>query len=90
MKTLEILISGRVQGVGYRFFAVRTANVLKIKGTAKNLLDNRVKVVASGTEKALNKFLIELKEGPGLAYVSDLTVNELPGFIKYGDFRIDY
>ncbi len=90
MKTLEILISGRVQGVGYRFFAVRAANVLEIKGTAKNLSDNRVKVIASGTEEALNRFLIKLKEGPSLAYVSDLTVNELPVIIGYEDFRIEY
>jgi acylphosphatase len=63
-------VSGTVQGVGYRFFARRTAERLKLAGFAKNLADGRVEVYAVGTPEALQKLREELHRGPEGSRVS--------------------
>jgi acylphosphatase len=57
-------VSGTVQGVGYRFFARRAAERLKLAGFAKNLADGRVEVYAVGTAEALRELREELHRGP--------------------------
>jgi acylphosphatase len=64
MKAIRFLVSGLVQGVGYRFFAVRAARGLGISGFARNLPDGRVEVVAQGSEDALGRFEEALRLGP--------------------------
>jgi acylphosphatase len=63
-------VSGTVQGVGFRFFARRTAERLRLAGFAKNLADGRVEVYAVGPAEALEKFREELKRGPEGARVA--------------------
>lgn len=70
MTAKKYLIFGRVQGVGYRFFAQREASSLGIHGYVKNLADGNVEVYAAGSEKALEKFERRLHEGP---YSSEVT-----------------
>jgi len=64
MKATRFLMSGLVQGVGYRFFAVRAARGLGISGFARNLPDGRVEVVAQGSSDALDRFEKALRLGP--------------------------
>ena len=67
MKGLEArryLISGRVQGVGFRYFAQRAARELGVTGWARNLDDGRVEVHANGALKVLNEFEARLRQGP--------------------------
>jgi acylphosphatase len=72
MKEVKVYISGLVQGVGFRYFVLRYAEQLGLKGYARNLSDGRVEVLAQGTEANL-KFLLEyIKKGPAGAEV-DLT-----------------
>jgi acylphosphatase len=73
-------ISGRVQGVGYRYFAQRCALELGLRGWARNLDDGRVEVYASGTEHQLNEFRGALHTGPRLADVR--SVEELEASIE--------
>lgn len=61
-----------VQGVGYRFFATRTAERLGVSGWVKNLRDGRVEVYAIGSPKALKDFRRELERGPAGATVDDV------------------
>ncbi len=68
-RRLVALVSGRVQGVGYRAFARRKAEELGLSGYAENLPDGRVEVVAEGEEEDLKVFLEFLKRGPRLAEV---------------------
>jgi len=82
----EIVITGRVQGVGYRHFVRQQAHLLGIKGRVKNLYDGRVKVIAQGEN--LLAFLEKLREGPVFAQVEDLLRTELPDSGDYEDFRI--
>ena len=63
-------VSGTGQGGGFRFFARRTAERLRLGGFAKNLADGRVEVYAVGPAEALEKFREELKRGPEGARVA--------------------
>jgi acylphosphatase len=68
----RFFISGRVQGVGYRYFAVNAAEQIGVAGYAKNLPDGRVEVYAIGTDCQLREFDQELRRGPAFASVSDV------------------
>lgn len=63
------LISGRVQGVGFRNFAQRAAAETGVSGWARNLDDGRVEVHANGSEHQLDEFESRLRSGPRFADV---------------------
>lgn len=67
--TFRFRITGRVQGVGYRYFALTEANALGIAGYAKNLPDGSVEIVAEGAEEAVRSFEERLREGPAFCRV---------------------
>jgi acylphosphatase len=69
---LTALISGRVQGVGYRAFVRRHALDLGLAGSAENLDDGRVEVVAEGPRSELEHLLVFLRRGPAHAGVRDV------------------
>jgi acylphosphatase len=60
----RFLISGRVQGVGYRAFAERTAREIGVTGWVQNLGDGRVEAHANGTAAELDRFEARLMAGP--------------------------
>jgi len=64
------LIRGRVQGVGYRYFALREAESLGVAGFVRNLPDGSVEVVAEAAEQALGRFEDRLRAGPSFSDVS--------------------
>jgi acylphosphatase len=68
----RFFVSGMVQGVGYRYFAQRTAKRLGLAGYVKNLHDGRVEVYAIGEEDALKQLRVELERGPSAAVVSSV------------------
>ena len=68
--TQRYLVSGRVQGVGYRWFAQREAERLSLVGYAANLPDGRVEVVADGEPHALEEFARALARGPRSSHVT--------------------
>jgi acylphosphatase len=65
----RLLVSGRVQRVGYRDWTVRNARELGLTGWVRNLSDGRVEILADGDEAALGKLLDALRTGPRLASV---------------------
>lgn len=69
---LTALVSGTVQGVGYRRYVQRHARDLNLSGTAENLLDGRVEVVAEGPQPDLDRLLHWLRRGPPHARVGDV------------------
>lgn len=73
------LISGRVQGVGYRAFARRAAGELKLAGWVRNLQDGRVESVARGPRASLEAFEKRLREGPGRSLVESMSVSVWSG-----------
>ena len=79
----RIHISGRVQGVGYRYFALGVAERLGIAGYAANLSDGRVEVYAIGTPTQLQTLLEELRRGPRGARVQQVVESKsdiIPAF----------
>jgi acylphosphatase len=57
------VVSGRVQGVGYRYFARELATAARLAGSATNLPDGRVEVVLEGPDEAVERVLAQL-DGP--------------------------
>jgi acylphosphatase len=81
------LISGRVQGVGYRYFAQRAAAPLGLTGYARNLADGRVEVYAVGLPAKLDEFAGALREGPRWSDVR--AVDEQEAEVReYASFQI--
>ncbi|MFC6616877.1 acylphosphatase [Deinococcus radiophilus] len=69
LQRLTALVSGEVQGVGYRFYVQRRATDLDLQGYAENLTDGRVEVVAEGYAEDLERLVHWLKQGPPHARV---------------------
>lgn len=63
-RALRAMVRGRVQGVGYRAFALHEAERLGVRGYARNLFDGRVEVVAVGPADILEHFAARLQAGP--------------------------
>jgi len=67
---VHLLIEGRVQGVGFRYFVMEKALALGLTGWVRNTPDGRVETTASGPRPALDKLLKAVEHGPALAQVS--------------------
>lgn len=84
----RLLVSGRVQRVGYRDWTVRNARELGLTGWVRNLSDGRVEVLAEGDEESLHRLVEALRNGPRLAtveHVEALSATEeraVKGFTK--------
>ncbi len=68
----KFLISGTVQGVGFRYFTQRAAAKIKVGGYVKNLGDGRVEVFAMGTAQQLRELHDELQRGPRFSSVTEV------------------
>jgi acylphosphatase len=90
-KKLEIVVLGRVQGIGYRAYTLKIAQRLRIRGYVKNQADGSVKVLAIGDEDQTNEFIGYLKKGPAFSLVREMSVNEVEAAVeRYQDFRVEY
>ncbi len=69
---LHAKITGRVQGVGFRYFVLQNANDLGLTGWVRNLWDGGVEVTAEGAHDDLNQLLVMLRRGPISAEVNDV------------------
>ena len=74
-KRFTAKITGRVQGVGFRFFVREIARELGIVGWVRNTSDDGVEVMAEGNEGLLARFLGSLKQGPRSAVVTHVDVS---------------
>jgi len=81
-------VRGRVQGVGYRYFAQRAGESLGLSGYVRNLDDGRVEVYATGPEKKLSEFAGMLHRGPRWADVRGVDEEEA-AVQQYGSFHIE-
>ncbi len=62
-------VSGRVQGVGFRYFVLRQAQGMRLKGWVRNLRGGEVELIAEGTRAELEQFLKAVRAGPPMAWV---------------------
>jgi len=86
----RFLISGMVQGVGYRYFAIRAAERHGVAGYARNLEDGRVEVVAEGEVDAVEAFKKELQRGPAFASVTRVDEYVMEPSGRYRGFGVAY
>lgn len=86
----HIRIHGKVQGVGYRFYATRVARRLGLKGWIQNLRDGSVEALVEGEPTAIDEWIDDVREGPRYAEVTqiDQEVREYSG--KLGDFDVKF
>ena len=85
-----ILISGKVQGVGFRHFTRQNATQLGVRGYAKNLPNGKVEVVAEGDKATLDEFVKILWKGPPASRVEDVKVEARPHSGEYTSFGVKY
>ena len=88
-KAFRMWLSGRVQGVGFRWFARQAARDLGLAGRVRNLPDGRVELEAVGGPEALDAFRARLREGPAGARVTDLVEQEISPVPDWDGFVID-
>jgi len=89
-RALRIRLSGRVQGVGFRWFVRRAAQELGLTGRVRNLPDGRVEVEAAGTPERLDALREKLRQGPPGSRVTGLTEQELSPVPPWDEFLIDH
>ena len=88
IRAKHYLIRGRVQGVGYRWFASRNASQLGVLGYVRNLPGGEVEVRAEADEAVLQAFKQELQRGPHAARVTEIIEQDLPVTNTYANFQI--
>ncbi|MDF0644884.1 MAG: acylphosphatase [Nitrospira sp.] len=85
-----ISVAGRVQGVGYRAFAVRVAAARGLRGTVRNLDDGRVELDVEGPKDRIESLMNDLHTGPPAARVTAVSVEWGRPTGRFSDFRISY
>ena len=87
-KRLHAFVSGRVQGVGFRYFVRSAAQQLSLVGWVRNLRDGRVELVAEGEHTTLADFLAIVRRGPSGAKVTEVIEEWSEGSGEFDAFRI--
>jgi acylphosphatase len=91
MHAKRFYVSGRVQGVGFRFFAEGTASRLGVGGYVKNLFDGRVEVYAIGDEQQLRALRDALEQGPRTAAIDEVEERDAEILKEYASgFTIEH
>ncbi|MBN1322861.1 MAG: acylphosphatase [Methanotrichaceae archaeon] len=89
MICVRIRVSGRVQGVGFRYFTQMNAELLGIKGWVRNIPGGGVEAVLEGERQKVGELLNLMKSGPSGALVSGMELSELEAK-NFEEFKISY
>jgi acylphosphatase len=89
LRCRRFIVSGRVQGVGFRFFVEREAHMLGIAGWVRNNPDGSVEVLAMGTPEQLAGLRSRLRAGPRAARVDAVDESETKPVPGLNTFRIE-
>ena len=86
VKHYQLIVSGKVQGVGFRLSALKQASLFSIKGYVKNnYCDGSVIIEAESEEANLEDFILWCRKGPSMARVEDVNIKEssLKGYTEF-------
>ena len=85
MKRVRAVVTGRVQGVGFRWFVRQEARRLGVAGWVRNLPDGTVEIETAGDDAAVDRLMAHVRVGPDAADVNDLVMSaaELVGTVPY-------
>ena len=87
-RQVYIIINGRVQGVGFRYFALHKAEELNITGWVNNTFDGKVEIEASGEVQNLGTFIDWMKIGPARAVIQTFSVSDITPERNFTQFII--
>jgi acylphosphatase len=87
---VHVIVRGRVQGVGFRYFTRECARRYGLTGWVRNLADGGVEVLAEGRESALESLVEEIRTGPRHGLVEDCRVSWQPASGRFERFEIAY
>nr|WP_295972170.1 acylphosphatase [uncultured Bacillus sp.] len=90
MIQLRIIVSGKVQGVGYRYFSQMKAAQYGIKGWAKNHTDGSVEIIAAGSNEQLEPFIEDLRKGNPFSKINYMEITEMDHADHFPSFTIKY
>jgi acylphosphatase len=90
LRRISLTITGRVQGVGFRYFTQEAAESLGVTGWVRNGWSRTVEAEAQAEPPTLALFCDRLREGPTLAHVADVEQHEIPVIADDGGFEIRY
>jgi acylphosphatase len=87
-KRIQLIVSGKVQGVFFRASTREKAEQLGIGGSARNLPDGRVEIIADGDQASLQQFIAWCHEGPPLSRVKNVAVTDMETSQFFDRFEI--
>ncbi len=90
LSRVHVVVSGRVQGVAFRYYAEKWATSLGVTGWVRNLDDGRVEAVAEGEREVLDRFVNLMRAGPRAARVEDAEVDWQDYRGEFPEFRISF
>lgn len=90
MQRVHLVISGDVQGVGFRSWVVRQAQNLQLTGWVKNREDGSVEVIAEGLPENLDEFVKHCRQGPDVAWIERMDITRRDATGEFVSFEIVY
>lgn len=90
METRKLIVSGLVQGVGFRWSTQNLANQMNIPGTVKNNADGTVTIYLQGDSDTLDRFIEKLPSASGFAHIKNIVQESVPAVEKMHDFHVLY
>ena len=88
VRSVKGFVSGRVQGVGFRYFVLRQARSAGLCGYVRNLPDGRVEFLLQGAHDAVARTIDHIRSGPTYARVDDLSLADSPASVEESEFVI--
>ena len=86
----SIIVDGRVQGVGFRYFTQIAAHTLNLTGWCENLMNGKVKIEIQGLEQDIHSFIATIKKGNNFCRVDDIDLINIPIVNDEKKYKIKY
>lgn len=90
MVRYHIIVRGKVQGVGFRFFTQQKASLNGITGWVKNKSDCSVEIDAEGDKDSISSFIDAIKKGSPFSKIEEIKIKQLPPLKNNTSFKINY
>ncbi|OEU74273.1 MAG: acylphosphatase [Desulfuromonadales bacterium C00003107] len=87
---VKLAVRGQVQGVGFRYFTLRTAQELQLTGWVRNCEDGSVEAVLEGPEEFVSDALVDLRQGPESGHVEALHSENQPYRGEFNGFEVRF
>lgn len=90
MVRYSIIVDGRVQGVGFRYFTQISAYTLNLTGWCENLMNGKVKIEIQGLDSDVHSFIAKIKKGNNFCRVDDINLVSIPLVVDEKKYKIKY